>query len=562
MITRRFYTFFFCAFLCPSLLGMSLEQKIGQLFCVGVPLNILDKPDEFRDMCALLNKYNIGAILLNGGNVMVGGRDTIKQQCDLVNALTQVCAQELVYFQDFEWGPAMRLADAPKFPFALTCGAIQDDALIERMGEEIGRQCVFLKVCGNFAPVADVNSNPRNPVIGRRSFGADKYNVARKAVAYIEGLKKRHVLGFGKHALGHGATGVDSHLGLPVSDKSIAELEEMELYPFKCAIEAGVPGIMTAHILFRAYDEHWPATLSPAIITGVLREKLSFRGLIITDALRMKGLTIHFDTATIAEQAFRAGNDMLLYAVDANCSVYPLLADVAIAIGALVDAYKAGRISETEIDERLARIAAARQWASLEPRPCHLDADLISQQLHNPRVLALKKELYQSAMTVVRDEHGAVPVLPDTHAAIVEIGHADAQLSTIFAEVVCKNMPHAAAFNIPARPKDTDLELLCTQLAPYPVVIIGLFEINRFDFEHFGVSPDVTNLIQRLSACGKQVIVSVFGIPYSLKILPRNIPAIMAYEEDPDAQEAAALVVVGKLEPKGWLPIADETAVA
>ena len=329
----------------PGLENLSIEQKIGQLFMI--PAISIKQDKKFienspykkmksKDVKRLIEKYGVGGVIFLGK-----GRK--KEQQELTKEFQKSSAIPLLIGLDAEWGSGMRLLDGLSFPRA---GLLQDkDAqYVQTMAKKIGKELKELGVHINFAPVVDVNNNPKNPIIGTRAFSDDKKEVASKAIAYMQGLHEAGIISCAKHFPGHGDTTVDSHKDLPVIDHDMDRLQEIELYPFTKMIAAGVPMIMMAHLLVPTLDKKMPTSLSKKTIS-FLREKLTFNGIVITDGLGMQALTKKYQPGQIELQALLAGNDILL------CPV-----DVPKAVELIKQALKDGRLTEEELDQHVARI--------------------------------------------------------------------------------------------------------------------------------------------------------------------------------------------------------------
>ncbi|MEZ4685693.1 MAG: glycoside hydrolase family 3 N-terminal domain-containing protein, partial [Bacteroidia bacterium] len=286
---------------------LSLRQRIAQLLHVAAWSN--KDEQHYSEIEKLVNDYGIGGLIFFQGNP--------ERQAALTNRYQRAASTPLMISIDAEWGLAMRLDQSMAFPYAMTLGAIPEEqiGLIEEMGYEIGLQCRRLGVHVNFAPVADINTEAQNPVIGFRAFSSDKQQVFKRAEAYARGLTRARVLPVAKHFPGHGDTTVDSHLALPRIDHDLKRLEDIELFPFKKLIEAGIGGMMTGHIEVPALDArpNRPASLSRAISYELLQQKMGFEGLVFTDALNMKGASEQFQPGQLEVEALKAGNDVLLY---------------------------------------------------------------------------------------------------------------------------------------------------------------------------------------------------------------------------------------------------------
>ena len=261
-----------------------------------------------KEITNLIEQYKIGGLMfLQGGPI---------RQAKLTNYFQDKSETPLMIAIDAEWGVAMRLDSSFRFPWNMTLGAIQDSNLIYQMGKEVARQCKLLGIHNNFAPVIDVNSNPKNPIINNRSFGEDPDNVASFGIAFMNGMQDNNVLACAKHFPGHGDTDRDSHLELPYVNRDINSLENIELNPFIEAINHGLEVIMTAHVIYSAWDKALPATFSPLVIKNILREKLGFDGLVITDDLEMKAVEKHIPFGSISRLGSAAGVDLYLICQD------------------------------------------------------------------------------------------------------------------------------------------------------------------------------------------------------------------------------------------------------
>src|SRR5688572_6711044 len=282
---------------------LSKEEKIAQLMVIRAHSNL--GPEHVAQVTELIQKYNVGALcFFQGGPI---------RQANLTNFYQSIAETPLMVTIDGEWGLGMRLDSVIKYPYQLTLGALNNPQLIYDMGRAVGEQMKRIGVHVNYAPVVDINNNPNNPVIGYRSFGEDKFKVAKFGVAYMQGMQDAGIMACAKHFPGHGDVDVDSHLDLPLISKSEGQLDSLELYPFKELFKHGVGSVMIAHLAIPSIDdtENQPTSLSKKNVTGLLREDLDFEGLTFTDALEMKGVSKYFPAGEAAVQAVIAGNDML-----------------------------------------------------------------------------------------------------------------------------------------------------------------------------------------------------------------------------------------------------------
>ncbi len=384
-----------CFSLEECLASMTLREKIGQLCVVASIIDeerdatILDNWKTWQPLHTLRIADVEKAIQEDcvGGVVFFGRHARPQDLIAKIHHYKSISKLPLLIALDAEVGPGHRLDNAavPHFPMSMTLAAAHDPALTYQMGREIGRQLTMLGVHVNFAPVVDINSNPQNPVIGMRAFGSDKETVAEFGIAYMRGLQDVGIIACAKHFPGHGDTAEDSHEELPLLLHSLAQLEERELYPFRQLIAAGVQSVMTAHLEIPALEEKLPASLSHAVVTDLLRQKMGFEGLIFTDALGMKGVASQFEPGEIELKALLAGNDILLCPLDARQAVDRIEAAVY-----------AGEIAEEEIDRKVLKLMRAKEKLAPPPQQCD------PEDLNNAAAQALRKTLFEKAMTLVK----------------------------------------------------------------------------------------------------------------------------------------------------------------
>jgi len=500
--------------------SLTLDEKIGQIMMIGVSVQ---NKDLFEQHKRILLDYHVGGIFIDGGY----SYHTIEHQIIVTNHLQNISKLPLLVGEDLEWGLTHRLADAVNLPRALTLGAIQDNSLIYEYAAEVARQCNGLGVHINASPVVDINTNPKNPIIGFRSFGDNKYHVTQKALIFIKGLQDNNILACAKHFTGHGDTSVDSHLDLPIVQHTRQRLHDIELHPFKEAINAGVSTIMSAHLLVNAYDTNRPATLSRAIMTDLLKHEMGFQGLAITDALIMKAISKYISPAMANIESFLAGNDILLYPED--------IPNTVILFKELINFRPE---IEQQLNDSVLKILKAKEWLNLHNN--RLAQAMSAQNINSAYAFELKKKLYAYAMTLVHDDQCTVPVSVLEPACLVTLGNS----FEIVCDILQKSMPHLVIYNdiqkaMPALCRDTKTPIIC-----------ALYATQRGAVDQHHV-----HFIHELYKKNFNVITLLFGSPYVLPQLPPEVPVIVAYEEDFDAQEAAVNVLLGKRQALGVLPI-------
>lgn len=516
---------------------LSLREKIGQL-CVVAAASEFGSPNQELARAYLKNldtmkqevierlirEYKIGGIIF----LM---RSTPDRQIALTNHYQGLSKVPLLICLDAEWGLSMRLDGTLRFPRNMTLGAVQDPRLIFDLGKEIGRQCRILGVHMNCAPVVDVNNNPDNPVINDRSFGESKERVALLGGCYAQGIQAAGVLACAKHFPGHGDTAVDSHYALPCIAHPQQRIEALELYPFSKIIKQGVAAVMTAHLLIPAFDQERPASLSRVLLTDLLRKELGFAGLVVSDDLGMGALMKGYSPEEIALQAFMAGTDILLCPGDVPCAIDAIERKIG-ELPAL----------EKSLDEKVLKVLRAKETAGLHNFQLINDEEVL-KNLITEHGKALKKELYRQAITVVRNVN-ALPVVP-SEVTLVQIGGAQGQPFT-------QQFSKTAYLSAQASRAESDRLLASLQTQ---TVVVGIFEMNKFASKNFGLSESTLMFIKQLHDLKKQVILSLFGNPYSLRNFGQEAGIVVAYEDDPDAQVAAADVICGHMKAYGRLPI-------
>jgi beta-glucosidase-like glycosyl hydrolase/CubicO group peptidase (beta-lactamase class C family) len=521
---------------------MSLEEKIGQLFMVAAYSN--KGPEHTQQIVRLIRKHHIGGLIFFQGSP--------DKQAKLTNVYQNYSNVPLMIGMDAEWGLGMRLDSVISYPRQMALGAIQDDSLIYRMGLDLGEQMRRLGVHINFAPVVDVNNNPNNPVIGSRSFGSDKKNVARKGIAYMNGLQDRCVLSVAKHFPGHGDTDQDSHKVLPVIQYDTTRLDSLELYPFRRMIENGVGGMMVAHLNIPAYirEPSRPATLSQEIVTGLLKEQMGFSGLIFTDALNMRGVADHYEPGVIESEALRAGNDVLLYPQD-----------VSEAISFIKKQVRRGEIAQESIDESCRKILAFKYWAGMDSLECSGDPDMsveviqrtnLTQDLNPNKYQVLNNQLIENAMTLTGAGADRVPLadLDTLDIATLALG---SNKTTPFQYTMnwyaCADHYHYA-------PGD-DLETFSSRMDDYNTLVVSVHNTHEIPSRRYGLEREYLPLLTQLAE-KKRLILVHFGNPYALQYLPPSIQkkaVITAFNDQEQTQQRAAQALFGAVPIRGRLPV-------
>ncbi|MBY0528924.1 MAG: hypothetical protein K2P51_01900 [Rhabdochlamydiaceae bacterium] len=502
-----------------TLESMTLKEKVGQLFLV--PACQLRDADHLEDLYRMIDTYHIGGILLKQG--------TIDGQVKLIEILQERSSLPLLCVQDAEWGLSMRLTDAIRFPKNLTLGAIDDPHLIYALGKEIGRQCRNAGVHLNCSPVADVNSNPHNQIIHMRSFSDDPKRVALYATQMMLGIQSEGVIACGKHFPGHGDTSVDSHDDLPAVLHDRRRLEEVEWVPFQSLIHNGVGALMSAHLFVPELEpcSRVPATFSRSVLGYAKR--MGFEGLCITDALNMKAVARYFSPEQAALLAHFAGNDLLLYGDHIAPSIDEILrVQVPAAIEALIAHYSEAGALLARLDAHVLKILKAKQEVCF---PRRIGCIRYANQEEMTR--DLKRKLYEAALTEVHAAPGLLPLQTAEKLAVVSIGYMQPFIDELSKDYIVDTV---------------DLETL--DFDGYSHVILALSGIYPWE-KHL----EELEALKAIKKKHPRVIAVVFDSPYCAQELAFSDALILAYEDDLDAQSAAAQVLQGKLPPLGRLPI-------
>lgn len=513
---------------------LTTDQKIGQLFMVQAYSS--KKNQQTESLLEIVKNYEVGGV------IFMQGEPT--EQARITNLLQKASKIPLLVAMDAETGLGFRLDSTISYPIQMALGAVGSDSLIYRMGYEIGKQCRRIGITMNMAPVSDINLNPDNPVINFRSFGEDRAQVARKSWLYASGMQAAGVLATAKHFPGHGNTDADSHRGLPLISQSKNQLDSVELFPFSYLIQHGIGAIMTGHLEVPALDatKNIPATLSGEIIHGKLKKDLGFKGLVITDAMNMKGISDLYSSAESSVMALKAGNDML--------EIIPRL-DRAIAAVKL--AVKNGELLMAEIDVKCRKILAVKKWLKID-KQINLDAKNMSQYLNSNSFRLTKKLLHEQSITLLSNQGNLVPLQNLDTLKIASLMIGSDQVSPF--QKMLENYTSIDHFNIGKTPTDSDANKLLNSLKSYNLVIIGINGMGMYPGKRFGITDQQINLVNKLD--GIKSVVCFFGNPYALPNFPalKRSPALLiAYQNDPDAQESAAQAVFGAISASGTLPV-------
>lgn len=502
--------------------ALSQEEKLGQLFIVALYTN----KDE-----AHINQ--IRNIVLNdkiGGLILM--QDEATREINLVNEFQSKSKVPLMIGMDAEWGVFQRIAKAHKYPWAITLGAIQDKNLIHDMASKIAEDCKRMGINWDFAPVVDVNTNPNNPIIGNRSFGSDVNNVVSSALAYSNGLQDNKVLGAIKHFPGHGDTDKDSHLDLPVVSHNMERLEKTELAPFKALMDKGIGGVMVAHLYVPSLESEKgiPASISKKIITGLLKEKYGYKGLIITDALNMGAVANKFKAGELDALAFKAGNDIMLFSQD-----------VATGKRLIQKAIDNKEISQSRVEESVKKILLTKYFLGLD-KYSNVNPENINEDLNNASHSEVVQKMYSNALTLIKDDKKLLPL--DCKETYYYVPLEEAPYKTFLNQLNTATtiiLKKASEINtIPANSK----------------VIVGFHKDNSTAYKPYKISDSSKKILSDLSK-NQTVILDVFGSPYALKDIDisKVSTVLVSYENNDDAMKATANGLLCQTKIWGRLPV-------
>ncbi len=511
--------------------SMSLEERFGQLFMLSIAS---DQNKAATDKIeALIKSQHIGGVIFSTGGPV--------RQAKLTNDYQKSSKVPLLIGMDAEWGLSMRLDSTYAFPYNMTLGAISDNAIVEKVAKQIGKHAKRLGVHINFAPDVDININPKNPIIGSRSFGEDRENVTEKGVAFVKGMESAGILSSGKHFPGHGDTATDSHKALPVIGFSRTRLDSIELYPYKKIIEAGVSSIMIAHLEVPALElkEGLPSSLSEQIISGILKDEMGFKGLVFTDALNMRGVADTGKNGDVEVKAFLAGNDMLL-----------MPTEVTKAKEKLIKAFNKGKITERRLSSSVKKILMAKYKAGLHKyRP--IEMKNLYEDLNSRADDLVYEEAIENAITVVKNSYYlmAIKKLENKKIAYVKFGEDN---SSAFLSELNK---YATVTQVNGK----DIATLKKKLSNFNLIIIGLHKSNASPWKSYNLSKQEKAWLDAIAQeRSSNVILSVFAKPYALLGVSsfKHIDGVVvAHQNSKLAQEKTAQLIFGALPAKGVLPV-------
>ncbi len=509
------------------------KHKIAQLFFIRSHTNL---SKAYQDSVGkVIRKERLGGVVFFQGGP---ARQVIR-----TNEYQRRSRVPLLIASDGEWGLGMRLDSTISYPYQMALGAVQNKELIYKMGLEVAKDFKRVGMHMNLAPDVDVNNNAKNPVINYRSFGENKYNVAEKSIEYLKGMQEGGLLVSIKHFPGHGDTEVDSHYGLPQLNFTKERLDSLELYPFKQLIKAGAAGVMIAHMNIPSLDAtpNLPSTLSRPIVTGLLKNDLGFKGLIISDAMDMKGVTKYFKDGEADVMGLLAGNDIL-----------ELSENTKVAVKKVRQAIKDQRISMDQIDASVKKVLTAKYWAGLNVKR-KIDEDNVVKDVNRRESIALVQQLADASMTLLKSRDGIASLTPQKRTVIINVGTKE---TTLFATEIATTYKNSITFNVDKNADSATIAAVVNQILGDDQIVLAIIDTRKRPSNNIPFGKDVKNMVTSLSA--RNAMIAFFANPYNLANLPgiemaRSI--VMAYQNESFMQKAAASVFTKKLVPTGKLPI-------
>ena len=514
------------------------EQRLAQLFMVAAYSN--KTLDANSTVTELIDKYNIGGICFFQGGPVTQARYT--------NYWQSKAKTPLLISIDGEWGLGMRLKDSTvSFPKQMTLGAIADNKLIYAMGAEIARQCKRIGIHINFAPVADINSNPKNPVINYRSFGEDRNDVASKTLAYMKGMQDNGIFACAKHFPGHGDTDKDSHKTLPTISHSSVLIDSIDLYPFSQLINNGIASVMCAHLYIPALDttKNLPSSLSAKIVKDILITRLKFKGLIFTDALNMKGAADAGQPGNNELMALQAGNDILL-----------MSENVPLAINFITDAIAKGLITQKDIDNKCRKVLTYKYRAGLSKRKPVIIENIYTD-LNNLNSDIINLKLHEASITIIKNNNEIIPLKNLENQKLASVSFNTLDTTTNVLDQTLDLYAPVQHFNFDKTFSATDIPKLKQQLLDCNLVILNIYQTSNTDKDNYGLSDDILAFIQDIKKT-KRVIINLLTNPYSLEKLVDTsaISAItVAYQSNKFSQQSIAEAIFGGIAVTGKLPV-------
>lgn len=510
--------------------SLTWKQRVGQL--VNVRANLPNKA-YFIEVQQLIERYNIGGVTFF--------RTDASPLLDQVNRWQSMAQTPLMVGIDGEWGLGMRLNDGISYPYQMTLGAIQNQELIGEMGAQIAEQCRRIGITVDFAPDIDVNNEPKNPVIGMRSFGEDPKQVAQRGTQYALALQNNGVLPTMKHFPGHGDTKNDSHETLPKIDKKLKDLKKIELYPFEYLIDKGVAGAMVGHLYMPAIEpvKNLSSSISKNVVTDLFKKEMGFEGIIFSDAMEMKGAYQGIHPDEVGLNALLAGVDVILMPINPENTILFIE-------NQLNNAEVANRVEES--CKKILRYKYRLGIAKYQPQ----SVEYVDNDLHQAKYYNLRQRLYNEAVTMLKNTKEILPLDKDRQLVVVTFGKNDE-----VAKKLTKEGYDVKSYIFDKNVAVTKKSKIISELKNYKTIVVNVQNTSIYATKNFGITDEMVDFV-KLMIKTSNVVLNLFACPYALdkfdfNKLPQAI--LIGYEDTPDAVNAVVNVMVGKLNPTGKLPV-------
>lgn len=511
--------------------SLTVDERIAQLYMIEVRPTY--GPAHLKKVEETIKKHKVGGLIFFKGNPI--------EQVQLTNKFQAMSDIPMMIAIDGEWGLAMRLSNTVAYPYQIGLGSIQDNTLIYDMGEEIGRQCNRMGIHVNFAPVIDVNNNPKNPVINYRSFGEDPINVGAKGLAYAQGMQSMNVIACAKHFPGHGDTDVDSHKDLPVINHSMERLRSVEMKPFRHLIDNGVQSVMTAHLYIPAIDNRTniAVSISDKAINGILRKEMGFTGLSFTDALNMQGVAKYHPDGELELMALSAGNDILLAP-----------GDIPKATLLIKKAIVGGMLSEDYVWSKVKKVLQYKHDLGLDSF-VQISTDNLINDLNSTKAKHIDYQLVEKQLCLVKDADNLIPINKEQYSNIVSVAIGEGS-KTHFQKELEKRLK-VNSMQINKNASATAFDNLLAKIKGADVAIISLHSTSKYP-PNFGITNGMAAFVKKAMAETKVILVD-FGNPYNLSKFQGQKCVLMAYEDEDLNHTKAAQALLGEIGVDGRLSV-------
>lgn len=523
-----------------KLADMTLREKVAQMIVTfSDGYDIPESSPAFQKVKNLVVNEKVGGIIFFKGNA--------RHQASLINKFQSYSETPLLISADFERGTKMRLEDGSLFPNNMGIGATRNPDLAYKMGLQIAKECRAIGVHQNYSPVMDVNNNPNNPIINVRSFGEDPQLVSQMGDMMIKGLQDGNVIATAKHFPGHGDTDIDSHSDLPILNFDGGRLNSLELVPFKSAVENNVMSVMIAHLSFPAFESepHVASSLSYPIVTGLLKNDMNYKGLIITDALNMAGITKHFSNKEVALRCVTAGIDLIL-----------MPGDESLAITTIVNAVNNGTITEERINESARKILNAKAWLGLDKNKL-VDESMVPQVVNSSETQNISQQIADESITLVKNANNLLPFKgEDKKCLIVSLNNGNETANSQyffnkFGDVT--NFASTSFYDLTG--EVTDAATIVSDAGNFDVILVPIYAKVKIKTGTVGLPQSQLSLINSLIAKGKEVVVISFGNPYLIQGFNDVGAYVCAYGDGETSINAGLKAVFGQIKFKGKLPV-------